>query len=120
TGATRAGDGDPGALAGLASRKCAKARDEFALALQGLWQPEHLFELRQAHDLFGAYQRLVDECDRQVEAELANQPNRAGDKPLPRKPRRCGRKKSDLRLAATGPPFRGLGGGLAGLAGSDA
>ena len=35
-------------LAGLASPMCAKTRDEFALALQGLWQPEHLFELRQA------------------------------------------------------------------------
>src|SRR5262249_57738687 len=66
-----AGERDPRALAGLASPKCAKARDEFALALQGLWQPEHLFELRQAHDLVGAYQRLVDRAGRQGQAALA-------------------------------------------------
>jgi len=104
-----AGDRDPLTLAGLASPKCARTRAEFALALQGLWQPEHLFELRQAHDLFETYQRLVDECDRQLEPELAKQPNRAGDRPVPRKPRRCGRKRNDLRFTATGPLFQALG-----------
>src|SRR5262249_27995262 len=74
-----AGRRDPHALAELASPKCAKTREEFALALRGLWQPEHLFELRQAHDLFETCQRLVDECARHIEAELAKQPNRAGD-----------------------------------------
>ena len=46
------GERDPHRLAGLASPKCAKARDAFALALRGLWQPEHRFELRQGHALF--------------------------------------------------------------------
>jgi transposase len=115
-----AGERDPHALAGLASPKCAKTRDEFARALQGLWQPEHLFELQQAHDLFETYQRLVDECDRQIEAELAKQPGRAGDKPVPRKPRRCGRKENDLRFAAAGPLFRALGVDLTEVEGIDA
>jgi transposase len=114
-----AGRRDPHALAELASPKCAKTRDEFALALQGLWQLEHLFELQQAHELFVTYQRLVDECDRQVEAALAKQPNRAGDKPVPRKPRRCGRKKNDLRFAATGPLFQALGVDLTEIEGID-
>src|SRR5215469_711028 len=114
-----AGERDPQALAGLASPKCAKTREEFALALRGLWQPEHLFELQQAYDLFTTYQRLVDECDRQIEAELAKQPNRAGDQPLPHKPRRCGRKKNDLRFVATGPLFRALGVDLTEIEGID-
>jgi transposase len=114
-----AGERDPHRLAGLASPKCAKTRDEFALALQGLWQPEHLFELQQAHDLFVTYQRLVDECDRQIEAELAKQPNRSGDRPMPGKPRRCGRKKNDLRFVATGPLFRALGVDLTEIEGID-
>jgi hypothetical protein len=114
-----AGRRDPHALAELASPKCAKTRDEFALALHGLWQPEHLFELQQAHDLFVTYQRLVDECDRKIEAELAGQPNRAGDKPVPGKPRRCGRKKNDLRFAATGPLFQVLGVDLTEIEGID-
>jgi transposase len=114
-----AGERHPHALAALASPKCARARDEFALALQGLWQPEHLFELQQAHDLLVTYQRLVDECDRRLEAELAKQPNRTGDKPLPHKPRRCGRKKNDLRFAATGPLFQALGVDLTEIEGID-
>jgi transposase len=114
-----AGERDPHTLAGLASPKCAKTRGEFALALQGLWQPEHLFELQQAHDLLVTYQRLVDQCDQHIEAELAKQPNRAGDKPVPRKPRRCGRKKNDLRFAATGPLFRALGVDLTEIEGID-
>jgi transposase len=107
------------ALAELASPRCAKTRDEFALALQGLWQPEHLFELQQAHELFVTYQRLLDDCDRQIEAELAKQPNRAGDKPVPRKARRCGRKKNDLRFAATGPLLGALGVDLTEIEGID-
>jgi transposase len=114
-----AGERDPLTLAGLASPKCAKARGEFALALQGLWQPEHLLELQRAHDLFVTYQRLLDECDRQIEAELAKQPDRAGGKPVPRKPRRCGRKKNDLRFAATGPLFQALGVDLTEVEGID-
>src|SRR5262252_5824394 len=113
------GERDPHALAGLASPKCAKTREEFALALRGLWQPEHLFALRQAHELFLAYQRLVDECDGQIEAELARQPDRSGDKPAPRKPRRCGRKHNDLRFTATGPLFRALGVDLTEVEGID-
>jgi transposase len=114
-----AGERDPHTLAGLASPKCAKTGDEFALALQGLWQPEHLFELQQAHDLSVTYHRLVDECDRQIEAELAKQPDRAADKPVPHKSRRCGRKKNDLRFAATGPLFRALGVDLTEIEGID-
>jgi transposase len=119
TRAILAGERDPRTLARLASPKCAKAGAELALALQGLWQPEHLFELRQAHDLFVTYQRLLDECDRQIEAELARQPDRSGDKPVPHKPRRCGRKKNDLRFTATGPLFRALGVDLTEIEGID-
>jgi transposase len=117
--AVLAGERDPRTLAGLASPKCAKTRDEFALALRGLWQPEHLFGLRQAHDLFVACQRLVDECDRQIEAELAKQPDRAGGRPLPPKPRRRGRKKDALRFVATGPLFRAWGVDLTEVEGID-
>jgi hypothetical protein len=59
------------------------------------------------------------ECDRQIDAELAKQPNRAGDKPVPHKPRRCGRKKNDLRFAVTGPLFRALGVDLTEIEGID-
>src|SRR5262249_41999580 len=110
---------DPQALASLASPRCAKTHEEFALALQGLWQPEHLFELQQAYELFVTYQRLLDECDRRIEAELATPPAPAGGKPVPHKARRCGRKKNDLRFTATGPLFRALGVDLTEIEGID-
>jgi hypothetical protein len=53
------------------------------------------------------------------ETELAKQPNRAGDKPVPHKPWRCGRKKNDLRFAATGPLLRALGVDLTEIEGID-
>jgi hypothetical protein len=45
-----AGERDPHRLAALASPRCAKARDEFALALPGLWQPEHLLDSGSSSD----------------------------------------------------------------------
>jgi len=58
---------------------------------------------RTGHARFETYRRPVDECDRRIEAELATQPDRAGDKPPPHKPRRHGRKKNDPRFTATDP-----------------
>jgi transposase len=47
-----AGERDPRALATLRDPKCKNDRDTIARALEGTWRPEHLFELRQAFDLY--------------------------------------------------------------------
>ena len=104
-----AGERSPAALAMLASPQCAKTKEEFALALEGIWQPEHLFELEQARALFRFYQEKVDECDRKIQVELARLPKRSGDRPAPNKPRKRGRKKNDLRFEATSLLFQALG-----------
>lgn len=111
------GERNPHTLAALADPQCAKSRAEFALALQGLWQPEHLFELQQAHALYQAHRRLIAECDQKLEAELTSQPNRAGDKPLPNKPRR--RTKNRVQFEATNELFRALGVDLTEIEGID-
>ncbi len=103
------GERCPDLLAGLASPKCAKTKAEFARALEGLWQPEHLFELEQARALFRYYQGKIDECDQRIALELANLPNRSGNREVPPKTRQRGRKKNDLRFEATGPLFQALG-----------
>ena len=77
--------------------------------MQGTWRPEHLFELRQAYDLYQFHHRQITECDQQVEAELAKFPNRAGEKTQTVKPRKRGRKSNDVRFEATGPLFKALG-----------
>ena len=88
---------------------CNHSEEQIALALEGTWRPEHLFELRQARELYQFHHRQITECDRQVEAELATFANRAGEKTHSGKQRKRGRKSNDVRFNATGPLFRALG-----------
>ena len=74
------GERDPIELAKLRDDRCHHSEEQIALALEGTWRPEHLFELRQAYDLYQFHHRQITECDHQVQAELAQLPNRAGEK----------------------------------------
>jgi len=103
------GERDPIKLAKLRDERCHSSEDEIALALEGTWRPEHLFELQQAYDLYRFHHRQITECDERVAAELAWLPNRAGDKTRTSKPRKRGRKSNDVRFNATGPLFHALG-----------
>jgi transposase len=103
------GERDPIKLAKLRDERCHHSEDQIALALHGTWRPEHLFELRQAHELYRFHHRQMTECDQQVQAELAKFANKAGEKTRTVKPRKCGRKSNDVRFEATGPLFQALG-----------
>ncbi len=103
------GQRDPIKLAKLRDERCHHSEHQIALALQGTWRPEHLFELRQARDLYQFHHQQITECDQQVQAELAKFANRAGAKTRTAKPRQRGRKSNDVRFEATGPLFRALG-----------
>ena len=103
------GERDPVKLAKLRDERCHSSEDEIALALQGTWRPEHLFELRQAYDLYQFHHKQITECDDQVQAELARLPNQAGEKTRTAKPRKCGRKNNDVRFDAVDPLFKALG-----------
>ena len=89
-GAILEGERDPIKLAQLRHERCQHSEEQIALALEGTWRPEHLFELRQAYELYQFHHRQITECDQQVEAELANFPNRAGEKTRTVKPRKRG------------------------------
>ncbi len=108
-GAILEGERDPIKLAQLRDERCQHSEEQIALALEGTWRPEHLFELRQAYELYQFHHRQITECDQQVEAELANFPNRAGEKTRTVKPRKRGRKSNDVGFEATGPLFQALG-----------
>jgi transposase len=103
------GERDPIKLAKLRDERCHRSEDEIALALEGTWRPEHLFELRQAHELYQFHHRQISECDNQVQVELAKFSNRAKNKTRTAKRRKCGRKSNDIRFDATGPLFEALG-----------
>jgi transposase len=108
-GAILDGQRDPVKLAKLRDRRCHQTEDEIALALEGNWRTEHLFELRQAHDLYHFHHRQITECDQQIQAELAKFSNRAQGKTRAAKSRRRGRKGNDMRFDAASPLFEALG-----------
>jgi transposase len=103
------GERDPVALAELRDERCHCSEDEIALALHGTWRPEHLFELKQAYDLYQFHHKQITECDQQVEAELARLPNRAGEKTRTAKPRRRRRNGNAVQFDAADPLFKALG-----------
>jgi transposase len=61
-GAILDGERDPIKLAKLRDERCHSSEDQIALALEGTWRPEHLFELRQAHELYQFHHRQITEC----------------------------------------------------------
>ena len=66
-----AGERDPQVLAGHRDHRIKASRETIAKALVGDYRPEHLFTLRQSLDAYRQYQRLIGECDREVQALLA-------------------------------------------------
>jgi transposase len=78
-----AGERDPKVLAGLRQRRCQNDEATIALALQGTWRPEHLFELGQCLKTYEHYQGQVAECDKAIEEHLKTMalPEKPG--PLP-------------------------------------
>jgi len=113
------GERDPHKLALLRDPQCKNGVATIAKALEGTWRPEHLFELRQAYDLYRFHHEQIAQCDAMVEAELRRFPSRAGEKTLAAKPRRCGRKPNDLSFDARGPLFQALGVDLTEIDGID-
>jgi transposase len=113
------GQRNPKKLAKLRHERCNHSEKEIALALEGTWRPEHLFELRQARELYQFHHGQITECDQQIEAELAKFKDRAGEKTQTGKPRTRGRKSNDARFEATGPLFRALGVDLTKIEGID-
>src|SRR3954452_13860835 len=82
-----AGVRDPAELAKFRNVHCKINEAGLAQALQGNWRAEHLFELKQALDLWEYYQGLIRECDREIERYLGSLPDRSGGVVLPPRPR---------------------------------
>jgi len=43
----------------------AQERQQIALSLEGTWDADHLFELKQSYELYQIYQGMVEECDKE-------------------------------------------------------
>jgi transposase len=64
------GERDPKALAQLRDHRGKERRETIAQALQGTWQPEHLFALRQSLELYDYDHQQIRDGDRVIEAHL--------------------------------------------------
>ena len=80
------GECDPAILTSMRDGRCKSDETTIRKALTGNYQPEHFFALKQALNLYDAYQVQVRECDVEIEKSLAllslNCPE--PEKPLPK------------------------------------
>ncbi len=100
-----AGERDPQALAQHRDGRIKASRETIAKALVGDYRPEHRFTLRQALASYRHYQRLIAECDREVQAlraAVASQvdPARQPLPPAPPARRKPHRKTPSFELRA--------------------
>jgi transposase len=66
-----AGERDPVRLAQYRDYRCKKTEDEIAKSLEGNYQPEHIFSLRQAVELYDFYNQQIAACDAEIEQHYA-------------------------------------------------
>ena len=74
-----AGERDPETLAALSHPGIHATHAEIAKSLEGTWQPDLLFVLKQEVDLYDTYQQRIAECDHELELHV----KRMADKGVP-------------------------------------
>jgi transposase len=114
-----AGVRDPAELATLRNIHCQVNEAGLAQALRGNWREEHLFELKQALDLWEHHQGLIRECDREIERYLAGLPERSGGVTLPTRPKVRKLKPHEPAYDARGLVYRACGVDLTAIEGID-
>jgi transposase len=74
-GTILAGGRDPVELAKLRDGRIKASEEVIAKSLVGDYRPEHLFTLRQSLDAYRTYQKLTDDCDREIQRWLGEFPS---------------------------------------------
>jgi transposase len=87
------GERDPRELAAYRDGRIAASEDEIAQALEGNWQEDQLFLLRQEHTGYEFCQKPIMECDQQLAQYLAQLEDRSQGATLPEDTRRKQRKQ---------------------------
>jgi transposase len=94
SGVTRqAGERDPHKLAAFRDPRVKASEDQIARSLEGNWQPDLLFVLKQEQDGYEFCQKQMAECDRQLEQYLQQREDRSHGAPLPEEKRKGRPKK---------------------------
>jgi transposase len=90
-----AGERDPKKLAQLRDPRCKRNQAAIARALEGTWQDEHLFALKQSLEMYEFYHKQIAECDKVIEEHLKTLALPEKPKPLPPPTKVLGRHKND-------------------------
>jgi len=88
-----AGERDPDKLAEFRDPRVKASKHEIARSLEGNWEEDLLFVLKQEQDGYEFCQKQMVECDRQVEQYLQQREDRSKGTPLPEEKRKGRLKK---------------------------
>jgi transposase len=88
-GAILGGERDPEKLAEFRDRRIKASHEEIVRSLEGKWQEEALFELKQAVDSYEFSQKQLRECDDKLQQYLSALPS-ASQRPQPEEPPKAG------------------------------
>lgn len=97
------GERDPQQLAQLRDWRIKASVETIVKSLEGDWRVEHLFTLRQALATFRHYQRLIHECDAEIERQLQQRDSQVDPVTAPL----SAPKKKQRQSAALAPRFAG-------------
>src|SRR5215469_15669734 len=89
------GEHDPQKLAALRDLRVKASEEQIAQSLEGNWQPDLLFVLKQEQDGYEFCQKQIAECDRQLEQYLQQREDRSQGAPLPEETRKNRLKKKN-------------------------
>jgi transposase len=109
-----AGERDPHKLAEFRDPRVKASEEQIAQSLEGNWQPDLLFVLKQEQDGYEFCQKQMVECDRQLAQHLQEREDRSQGVPLPEEKR-----KERLRKKKGNTPQFDLREGLFRLSGTD-
>ena len=87
------GQRDPQKLAALRDPRVKASKEEMARSLEGNWQEDLLFLLKQEREGFEFCQKQIAACDQQLEQYLKQQADRSGGASLPEEKRKRRRRK---------------------------
>jgi DNA-binding protein YbaB len=108
------GERDPHKLAELRDPHVKASEEQIAQSLEGNWQPDLLFVLKQEQDGYEFCQKQMAECDRQLAQYLQQREDRSQGAPLPEEKR-----KERLKKKKGNKPQFNLREGLFRLTGTD-
>jgi transposase len=95
-----AGERDPRRLASFRDKRVKASEEEIACGLEGNWQDDLLFLLKQEQDSYEFCQKQIAECDARLEQYLQQAPDRSQGASLPEEKR-----KGRLQKKAKNPQF---------------